>query len=831
MALLAGSPGHAAEKHKKSGGNGLPDLTMDLTGVKDPDVQDWKNWVMGPTGARIWVWANHKTICSDGATQIYVVKVDAKTPASGKLLPGDVILGAGGGEKAVPFARNARTEVGQAITDAETAANKGQLSLLVWRSGTTNTVTLTLPVVGSFSSTSPADCEKTRRVVDQIASRIAERGALKETGIPDYLNALGLLATGDEKYLPVLRDFARKIGPPDLKVDLGDIEMWSMAYKMIFLAEYYSATKDDAVLPALREIATKMAMGSSIVGTWGHRVGGVVSSPWTNGGKPYRVAAGYGGMNAVGVPVTIGLVLAQKCGIHSPEIDTAVHRSADFIRYFAEKGCVPYGDHDPYMGSFDDNGKNAMAAVLFDLLGEKEVASYFTSMVLASVREREDGHTGPYFSIVWGGLGAACGGDTAISAYMKDLRWYYELMRRPNGDSRYQPVLRGGQEMGAYGRSPTWSTAGATLMHYCAPRRKIFLTGKGGRANPPMTDAQIQDCLRVCVKDFYKDCKTDDLVKLLEHRLPVTRRRAAVELGSREDNVVPQLIAMLESPDRYARFGACEGLRYASRNSPEAADALVARALNSSDYNLRYFAVLAFGRPNDSHGFDSEAKKAGPALLKLAATDDLQNDPMRKLQQTLSLILTYSGSAAKFTGVYPNAKGLEQMDRALLYPAIRSFFTNPNGGARDAGARICTILKEDELEHFWGDIYKAAREQAPSGDQFGGVTHRETLRMLATHRFKEVIDVIVYNSQHPRHGGKGYIPTMVGYLKYYGTLAKPVLPTVREAAMKAAPKNAERKKFLEDLDKTFKDIESSTETPEVRSIEKYLKEPKANENK
>ncbi len=84
---------------------------------------------------------HHKTIWSDGATQISVIKVDPQAPAFGNLEAGDVILGAAGGRPPAPFVKNARTEVAQAITDAEKDGNKGALNLLVWRKGKTSTIT------------------------------------------------------------------------------------------------------------------------------------------------------------------------------------------------------------------------------------------------------------------------------------------------------------------------------------------------------------------------------------------------------------------------------------------------------------------------------------------------------------------------------------------------------------------------------------------------------------------------------------------------------------------------------------------------------------------
>ncbi len=44
------------------------------------------------------------------------------------------------------------------------------------------------------------------------------------------------------------------------------------------------------------------------------------------------------------------------------------------------KALIPYGDHHPWIENHDDNGKCGMAAVLFNLLGEKNGAEYFSRM-------------------------------------------------------------------------------------------------------------------------------------------------------------------------------------------------------------------------------------------------------------------------------------------------------------------------------------------------------------------------------------------------------------------------------------------------------------------
>ena len=824
MALLAGSS-RAAEKRWWET---IPDFTKGQTfshaSEKDlENIHGWKHWAMGPTGAYIWVWAEKKTICSDGAKQIYVLKVDLKTPADGKLQAGDVILGAAGGKEAKPFVKNARREVARAIIDAERSDSGGKLILLVWRKGKTFTATLQLRTMGRYSATSPASCNKSKSIIDQAAAAIMKRG-LGKGDIPTCFDALGLLATGEESYLPVVREFARQMKAPAPQ-NRGMVS-WSWSHELIFLAEYYLATKDRAVLPTIKKFAVAIAEGCSGAGTWGHGM----ARPETNGGRLHGVLGGYGAMNSTGIPLTIGLVLAQKCGVQSKDVDMAVKRSASFLRYFAEKGSIPYGDHAPFLRYYCNNGKNSGAAVLFDLLGDSQAASFFTAMTLASVREREQGHTGPYFSMAWGALGAGCGGPAATAAFMKDMRWYYELQRRPGGEFRYQPVLMGGEEHGKYGRKKKWSMSGVALMHYCLPRKAIYLTGKGGRAAGPLTGDEIRSCIEVASKEIYKDRAAQQLLKLLEHRLPVTRVRAAAELARRSDNVAPQLIAMLDSDNPYARYGACDGLRYASGDSTQAADALVSKLLKSDDSTFRYFAARAFAHPSGGRGFRAAARRAVPALMELAVTND-PADPHRKLQATIASVLFYSGNARGYSGIFRKGKGLKTVDRKLLIPAVRSLLTNPNGDARSMVGKIYPELTKQDLKLLWGNIYTATKDSAPSGVMFSVGIQDDGLRMLSKHHFKEGMELAAYHLMRDKHSKIRRIPFFLDILKSYGAAAKPLITKLKAKRLEMTAKwkgmsGAKKKAYMKMLKQRFEEIESSTEAPEVKGMANYLKEAK-----
>ena len=170
---------------------------------------------------------------------------------------------------------------------------------------------------------------------------------------------------------------------------------------IIFLAEYVIATGDQTVLPGLRRLAIESANGQSVVGSWGHRFVG----------KETGRLGGYGMMNSPGIPLTIGLALAKKAGIDDAKVSEAIEKSANLLRFYSGKGAIPYGDHRPWIQTHDDNGKNGMAAVLFDLLNEPEHAEYFSRMSVACHGpERDTGHTGNFCNMLWAMPGIARSG-------------------------------------------------------------------------------------------------------------------------------------------------------------------------------------------------------------------------------------------------------------------------------------------------------------------------------------------------------------------------------------------------------------------------------------
>ena len=168
----------------------IPDFTK---GDKIPE-DSRHDWNLGPTGLRGWIFCD-KLVTTD-ARQILITKVDAGSPAAETFQVGDVILGVGGKS----FSFDPRTELGKAITTAETRAGEGKLALTRWRDGESEEVVIELSVLGSYGANAPFDCDKSQRLLDQGCKALSERMAQSDytaiDPIPRSLNALALLASG-----------------------------------------------------------------------------------------------------------------------------------------------------------------------------------------------------------------------------------------------------------------------------------------------------------------------------------------------------------------------------------------------------------------------------------------------------------------------------------------------------------------------------------------------------------------------------------------------------------------------------------------------------------
>ena len=833
LGLQTLQPAMAARKAK------MPDTEPDYTKGAKPVLTN-NAWNLGPIGASGDLWTGGG---SDDATRktrmIHINSVVEGSPVDGVLESGDVILGIihpqldKSRSQDGRFTGDVRHVLAEAISEAEKKENRGQLVLNIWRKGKTKPVGVQLKVKGCFSDTSPHECEKTRILIDETAQAIVSRGFYQvkargtgkgevtnnpNHGISDYTDALGLLATADQKYLPLLQQYARDVAKGSEKLDIYGGEgchlgTWHAAYRNLFLTEYFLATKDEEVLPGIKALSLYMSLGQSGVGTWSHGMAAVK----LNG--LYGPPSAYGAMNSASVPCAISLMLAQKCGIDEEPINQAVVRSLNFYRWFTDKGCPPYGDHHPKL-DHDNNGKGSMTAVLFDLAGEEEAARFFTRSTLASYNTRESGHTGNFFSMTWGAPGAARGGPEATRSFVRNTLWMTELERRHDGSYVYQYQLP--SDTKKYGG---WSTAGLRLMQHCLPRKAIHLTGKGG-CLPPMGAEEVKNCEAAAIYDPSVR-SVSELLDDLGSWSPVVREKAAVELGKRDDHVVDSLIALLNGPDRYSRYGACRGLYHAGRGSAEAVEALIKKVQDSDDLTLRYYAVESLklrsggGRhAPKGNGLDNAVVKAADALLRQAAIYEPQKDPMRKLHNGIASILFYSGRVADYRGYFANGKGLEKVDRKLLIPAMKSLLTNPNGAARSSASEVFDSLPEPDLELLYGDIYVATKRKPPSGVMFSRAIRQNGALLLSSKLFEEAIPLAIDLFKEDGWGAFSRGPQALKALSNFGSKIKPHIDDIRpryEALSRHS--GIDQKKFREIWETIEKDLDREVK---LQSIKPYL---------
>ena len=126
--------------------------------------------------------------------------------------------------------------------------------------------------------------------------------------------------------------------------------------------------------------------------------------------------------------------------------------------------------------------------MLFDAQEDLAGARFFARMTVASYGERERGHTGNYFSYLWGAPGAARAGPNAAAAFLLEQRWFYDLNRSHDGRFRYQG---GAASRGAEHKYGNWDCTGAFLLSYLLPQGRLFVTGKGARPEVALDDREL----------------------------------------------------------------------------------------------------------------------------------------------------------------------------------------------------------------------------------------------------------------------------------------------------------------------------------------------------
>lgn len=764
----------------------LPDLTQGEA-IPAGATHDWN---LGATGARGWMFCD-KMVTTD-ARQIAITKVDKGSPADGILAVGDVLLGTGG----KPFSFDPRTEMGMALTAAESESGGGKLALTRWRAGKTENVVVKLAVLGTYSATAPYGCAKSKHILDQgikvLAARVAEPSyGQKQNPITRSLNALALLASGDPAHLPLVKKEAQWAA----NFSAESMATWYYGYVMILLSEYVTATGDTSVMPGLTRLALEASKGQSGVGSWGHKFA-----------RPDGLLNGYGMMNAPGLPLTISLVMARDAGVKDPAVDKAIELSARLMRFYIGKGAIPYGDHAPWTQTHEDNGKCGMASVLFNVLGEAKGAEFFSRMSVASHdAERDCGHTGNFFNLLWSLPSVAQSGPQATGAWMHEYgAWYFDLARRWDGT-----FVHLGPPEPANDTYANWDCTGAYLLAYALPLKKIVLTGKKPAITPQLTAAQAQSLIldgrgwtNKDRNSVYQKLTEAELLSRLGSWSPIVRGRAAEELAARKNPPLNAIIALLDSSKLDERVGACQALEMLKDKAAPAVPGL-RKAFNHSDLWLRIRAadaLAAIGTP---------AMVALPEMLERLVKGPTPEDPRGMEQRFLC-----SSVFAKMLG-----KSIDGVDKDLLRKAVARGLQNQDGRARGEIAGIYQRLSYEEIKPLLPAIHEAIAKPAPSGEMFADSVRLKGCELFARNHIREGMELSLQLVELDRWGSGKRAPRCFEIIGMYGAAAKPLLPKLQEMEKAlVAQSKGKSESLVDQLRALIKSIDSATGDVELRSI-------------
>lgn len=385
--------------------------------------------------------------------EFQVTQVTPDTPADGRLEVGDVLLSVNGESLGI---QDPRHPLGFAINAAE--GRDGKMSFQIKRGGEKRSVVIQLEPIGSYGPTFPANCSKSKRIVDETAEFILKHGGPGD-GINGDLEGLFLLSTGEEKYLPAVEKRALALAAKNCGTSV-----WYIGYSGIFLGEYYLASGDKRVLPALKNRCDQLAAGQ-YYGGWTHG---------TNSISPGYVTGGI--LNAAGDQGLTTLVLARECGV---EYDQKTYDNAlKFFFRFAGRGGVPYGDHHPELW-WGSNGKSGGLAAALSLLPDKKFQGGAQVLALEETDSYflcEGGHGSCFGNQTWRNIV-----DVLIPAeheesywrHKRNMIWFYELSRMPGGGFR-TPWFPGHPTIG---KAPLYQT-GLIAMAYTAQLKNLRICGK-----------------------------------------------------------------------------------------------------------------------------------------------------------------------------------------------------------------------------------------------------------------------------------------------------------------------------------------------------------------
>jgi hypothetical protein len=694
-----------------------------------------KPLIYGPTGIE----------GSESKRTIKVANTQKGSPASGKLKKGDVIIGLNGKK----FGKSPKHEIAAAIDVAETKKAGGKLTLTIKGN---KAVVLTLPVLGSYSSTAPYKCKKTDKIITQLAESL-----LKSTRAGSGVlspGILGLMATGEKKYMDAATGLIKKskllqIDPKKVDALLrGDIDMgyvgWYWGYALITLGEYYLLTDDKSVLPAMKTYAMGLARGQDGGGLWGHRM-----ATDKRGGR----LPGYAQMNQSSLSCFMGMLFAKKCGIKDPVLDAAIAKTYDYFAYFVGRGTFPYGVHGPKARDFNNNGMSGSAAICMSLLDNQNGALFFSKLSAVGFDTLEQGHASNYFNPFWTSLGANFAGPEVTKQFFRKSLWFHNLKRKWDGSYGNDKMKEGPE-------------AGVALLNYCLQRNALLITGRKADKSIWLKPEKATETVMMKSIDYSSKSNDELIVLAKEHSIPQIRRRANWELlKNRQSDLTPKWVSYLSKGAKedkklaLSMFGMHTALNIKKdklskigiilRNSKETLNTRLAAA-----QSICHFGELAYPYYMD--------------IVKLIAEEPANGRISSYIEQDL-------GSCVATLCKEPFGKGLVT-NKDMFYKAALKLIDHKRSLGRTSGLLMLVDMPFEDLHRVIDKVMYVTKNEDATYESYHSIggTLGTSLSILAKHNIKEGLSYFVKLWKAP--GKNGFKVRMVcATLHKYGGNARDVL--------------------------------------------------------
>ena len=540
--------GHSVDLEQPAPPRRLPDFTKGDP-MPPPPKGGWPTWQFGPTGI-----IGMKNAGGDKGDQVRVISVMPGSPAEGKVLPGDVLLGVQG--KMFELGGSMNRLAGNAIIDAETEAGRGDLSIRIWRDrnwlkrtgakdvfnidldkmfkeaegtadiyewesekertvavkqmaydefpidGVYTNFPLRLDVMGTYSETSPWDCPVIQKVRDNALKVIAERikpdvrGRSKRgSSWPDIL---ALVASGDPEYLALAKAWVRRLPKGGKRGLCMDMEYEPTIYDVTYGGMQSWHHGFNYLEMAIYYDAT----GDDYILPEVRRRA-IVAALGQNGGGSWGHTFAFPHFNG-------GML--HKCNPGYGAMNNAGGRCF-FLLTLAKKAGIEHPEinaaiwrADRFFRTFvdkgcipygyhspygsDDSNGKNYGPAYAFYALGRKYEAKYFSMHSAHASFTRRGGHGSPTLWYYTPLSAHMAGPKAVQAYMRNMRYFYTLSRRHDGSF----IFLGEQAPGIGGRGMRNATAYVT-MHLSAPLKQLMITGKDADDNFWMTDEELEELL------------------------------------------------------------------------------------------------------------------------------------------------------------------------------------------------------------------------------------------------------------------------------------------------------------------------------------------------